>query len=419
MRFSAAFTPGGRAALVGASEVILYDLGPSLERRTFAGHTWFVPAVGFSADGRLAVSGSWDGTIRIWDVPGGHELRKYDEGMKHEMHGAAISPDGRFAVSLCGGQRTVTLYDVAAGKVARTLASKQDQLPDVSHAMFSPDGRRVACQSGQQTWVWEVPEGKLLKKLEGAPLTFSLDGRQAVTGGKSITLWNADFSKLRSFPTPPDQPASEVAFAPDGQSVLVGGSTLAMLNLNDGALRQFDLRAGAGDTTGPLAFSSDAQFALSCHGTIKLWDVSSGRLLRTLNVHNGQAESAVFSPDGRAILSGGQDGAVQLCDFSRPAMYRSFEPRLAAMKQALGKNPSDAAALATLGEWYSFRGAWPWAAAALDAARSGGAPIHAQMLGQCYWQLAQFDEAAQEFNAALASTRMNGRSSTSVCACRR
>ena len=66
-------TPDGRLAVSGSEDrtVKVWDLMSGTERATLAGHTGSVDAVAMAPDGRLAVSGSEDRTLRIWDLKRG------------------------------------------------------------------------------------------------------------------------------------------------------------------------------------------------------------------------------------------------------------------------------------------------------------------------------------------------------------
>ena len=66
--------------------------------KIFKGHTKGVTSIAFSPDGRYLISGSSDKTLKLWDFPGGREIRTFD-GHKYSIDALAITPEGRFVVS--------------------------------------------------------------------------------------------------------------------------------------------------------------------------------------------------------------------------------------------------------------------------------------------------------------------------------
>src|SRR5439155_6341691 len=93
------------------------------EIRRFLGHKDSVVAVAFSPNGRSALSGSWDGTVRLWDLETGKELRRFT-GHSGAVDSVALSPDGRRALS-GGNDRTVRLWEVETGKELRRFAGHE------------------------------------------------------------------------------------------------------------------------------------------------------------------------------------------------------------------------------------------------------------------------------------------------------
>ncbi|MCY3019106.1 MAG: hypothetical protein NTW87_08775 [Planctomycetota bacterium] len=81
-----------------------------------------------------------------------------------------------------------------------------------------------------------------------------------------------------------------------------------------------ELRTFSGHTDGvfSVAFSPDGKLALSgsWDKTLKLWEVATGRELRTFSGHDGQVMSVAFSPDGKAALSG--SWRARAADIQRP-----------------------------------------------------------------------------------------------------
>ena len=77
------------------------------------GHNFWVSAVAISADGKFAVSGSWDKTLKVWDLAGRQQLRELAGHASVEA--VAIAPDGQFAVS-ASDDKTLKVWDLALGK---------------------------------------------------------------------------------------------------------------------------------------------------------------------------------------------------------------------------------------------------------------------------------------------------------------
>jgi WD40 repeat protein len=112
-----AFSPDGRRALSGSYDntLKLWDLETGLVLRTLQGHTSGVRAVAFSPDGRRALSGSDDYTLKLWDLETGLVLRTL-EGHTSGVRAVALSPDGRRALS-GSHDNTLKLWDLGTGKI--------------------------------------------------------------------------------------------------------------------------------------------------------------------------------------------------------------------------------------------------------------------------------------------------------------
>jgi len=290
--------------------------------------TW---SVAFSPDGRTVLSGSLDGTLKLWDIATGKELRKFP-GHASGVIGVAFSPDGHTAVS-GGYDRALKRWDIATGKELGTVTVQSSSM---LHMALSPNGQMALCAGDDGVMrLIDVATGTELRRFSGHPggmesVAFSLDGRTALSGNDNpvgaLTLWDiATGKELRTF-SGHSHLVISVAFSPDGRTALSGSGdkTLKLWDIATGKeIRTF---SGHTDTVESVAFSPDGGTALSSSDddTLKLWDIATGMELRTFSGHSGFVHSAVFSPDGRMAFSGSNDKTLKLWDLSAGKEVRTF-----------------------------------------------------------------------------------------------
>ena len=131
---------------------------------------------------------------------------------------------------------------------------------------------------------------------------------------------------------------------------------------------------------------------------LQAWDLSEGRSLVNLRVAYGGASPRGFSDDGYEAVVGSEVWRI-----GRYRSYVEFAETVPAAKRALARNPTDRDALKTLGRWFHFRGDWSWALEFLDRAAKAGADIDPILVGQCAWQLGQWQRADAAFTEYAAS----------------
>jgi WD40 repeat protein len=308
---SVAFSPDGRTLVSGSwdNTIKVWDVNSGTELRTLAGGTEKVNSVAFNHDGRTVASGSFDNTIKLWDVVSGRELRTLS-GHANPVRSVAFSPDGRTLAS--GGERhnAIEIFDVASGRELRTLAGH------VEAVAFSPDGRTLASGGDidGSIKIFDLASGQVLRILAGhtswvEAVAFSLDGRTLASGSndKTIKLWDvASGRELRTFAGHRNSVKS-VAFSPDGRTLASGSDSIKLWDAASG--RELHSLAVQIGPVWSVAFSPDGRTLASGSDSIKLWDAASGRELRTLAGHTDRVRSVALSPDGRTLASGGNRGS--------------------------------------------------------------------------------------------------------------
>jgi WD40 repeat protein len=301
--------------------------------RTMDGHSGDVLSVAFSPDGVGVVSGSLDGTLRLWDVVSGAHLCTLEGNFSlldcNLVYTAAFSPDGTRIMS--GWDNTLRLWDAISGIHLNTLHGHSELVQSVA---FSPDGTRVVSGSWDNTLrLWDAVSGAHLNTIEGhsssvTSVAFSPDGTHVVSGSwdRTLRLWDVSGAHLSTLEGHSSK-VSAVAFSPDGARVVSGSwdSTLRLWDAVSGA--HVHTLEGHSNAVSSVAFSPDSTRILSgsWDHTLRLWDAVNGAHLNTLTGHFDWVNSVAFSPDSMCVLSASNDNTLRLWEAVSSAHHNTFE----------------------------------------------------------------------------------------------
>ncbi|MFD3482260.1 NACHT and WD repeat domain-containing protein [Streptomyces sp. NPDC058665] len=305
-----ALAPDGRTLVTGSFDntVRLWDISdmtrPRPRGEPLTGFADGVCALAFSPDGRTLATGSHDSSVRLWDLsesgrpePLGPPLPGYEQAAG--VHTLAFSPDGRVlatgsypAVRVVGGDPGLRLWDVSNRADPELLGRSAEGAMDVDHLAFTPDGRRLVTSPGGMGFrVWDIADPKRPEILGSAP-----KGHERMV--------------------------SALVVSPDGRTVVTGSS--------DKTLRVWDISkperiAPRGQPVTDLAhgieslaFADDglSVAAASDDASVQLWNLSDPTapvpLGAPLAGHTGNAGVLVFAPDGRTLIAGDQARTVRM-----------------------------------------------------------------------------------------------------------
>jgi WD40 repeat protein len=325
------FAPDGRHLAVGdyAGQVTLWDTQTGEKTATFDKHNHPVLCLGFSPDGKLLAAGGGDeaaptwsqllnGELRLWNVADGRLLgqcaavRSMLQDVHFNAQGTLIA-----AATLEG---TVVLWDVNRLEGGRIL---RGHTGPVNAVRWLPDGRYLA-SSGDDGLVrlWDVGReqgNRVYKGHQGAvtALAASPDGRVLASAGRDATiqLWDPSVDPLRTMISDFPWAIGKVAFSADGRWLVV--SDYHQVTLCD--TKRFDKRHVLSidhwlfDTDvspdGRLIATAGNQGTDGREpGIVKLWDVESGEVERTVDPGMHSAQTVAFSSDGQRLACCGRVG---------------------------------------------------------------------------------------------------------------
>jgi len=288
--------------------------GPVGEIKKFEGHTEEVKSVSMSYDGRYAVSGSIDQTVRVWDLISGKE-EKTLRGHTKQIWGVAFHPNSRQVFS-ASWDATARLWDFKTGQELKRFTHRLD----LNGLNVSRDGLYLitGCDD-HNLYLWNVSSGDEIRKFGGHTGfvycgAFSQDGRLVVSGSvdKTVRVFEIGGKHVRTFEGHTN-PVTAVALSPDSRYVFSAG---------DSVIHQWDIAGGkevrkfeghSGPVQG-MALSQDGRRLVTGGDdkTIRLWDVATGKELHKYQGHTDSVLCVSVSHDGRRAVSGSLDRTVRL-----------------------------------------------------------------------------------------------------------
>jgi len=274
---SIAISADGQTLASGSYDktIKVWDLSTGQEVRTLTGHRDSIRSVAFSASGQIVVSGSYDNTIKVWDLSTSHEVRTLTDH-KESVYSVALSADGKTLIS-GSRDKTIKVWDLSTDQEVRTLKGHRDSVYGVA---LSADGLTVVSASWDKTIkVWDLSTGREMHTFKGH--------RDSV---------------------------NNIALSTDGQIVVSGSydKTIKVWDLSTG--REVRTLKGHRDPVYSVAISGDGRTLVSGSGdkTIKLWNLSTGREMRTLTGHNDLVYCVAISADGLTLVSGSGDKTIKV-----------------------------------------------------------------------------------------------------------
>jgi WD40 repeat protein len=296
--------------------------------------------VAFSPDGTMLASGCEDGNVRLWRTDTREPIGQPLSCGGQPVQSIAFSPDGQTLAAGGGWEGKLLLWNVAKGGVSPDAPRSLNGPRSLNRLAFSPRSDVIAAGYGDDTVIlWNVATQKRIgRALRGHggwvnAVAFHPDGDRLVSASDDMTLMVWNLAPLVRAPGDVDS----VAFAPDGTRLAGSGCwrkegkqcAESAIRFWDTATRQQigpTLRTN-GAPISSIAFSTDGNVLASggcakpeedyCHeGEVRFWDVRTGEQLGApLSHHRERVWGLAFAPDGKTLVSGGNDSVIGLWDW--------------------------------------------------------------------------------------------------------
>lgn len=295
----------------------IWDLETGKEIRRIDAHEGSVQGIAMAKDGTVASAGT-DGTVRLWNLETGEQLACLEGHAKLEPRGfVAFSPDGNGLVSESEKDHTMRLWTRGRGGDWDLGGELEGHTDTVTHARWLADGRRIASVSYDGTLrIWDATareaqrtyptKGQLcgVAELEGA--------RYLATGGEEIRQWDLVLADQSDPAEGHDLSVNSVRFSHNGARLFSGGE--------DGTVREWDIESGrqrrcidVTTTTTSVAFSANDErlYVGQFDRPIRALDVEAGSEVLPLLGHDA-AVSFIVPLDDEHMASTGWDGTVRI-----------------------------------------------------------------------------------------------------------
>jgi len=298
-----------------------------------AGDPWiFYLADDFSADGRFFFSSHADGSIAVYDLPSGRELRRLPGS--HPCNHLILDPAGNRLACASRHDARVDILDVVSGRSLLTVSNP----PGVSAVAWSSDGRWLAAAGLDfRIGVWDSASGRQLGVLAGhssliTSIVFNHAGDRLASSGYDdvVRLWDVDSGRqIAGYPGG----GRDLQFSPDDRQLL-GWQDISHF----GSLAVADSREcrllgvpRAHDFLSVPAFSSDGGLlAVVADDEVGFWDAGTGAKIGAFPLKAGDA--VCFTRDGKSLitvdrLAGVRQRTVEQVDGATSSTWRLGRPR--------------------------------------------------------------------------------------------
>ena len=320
--------------------IFIWDIETGRPIREFEGHTWEVYYLKYSSDGRYLASGSWDQTIKIWDVVSDRCIKTFD--CTGNIYSLVYSSDNKYLTVKFSHEYEegkteyiVQVWDVENNLCTKILKEEENQIPDfintiktnvssINSIFYSPNGDHIVLgDMDRKVKIFDVRTGKMIKNLTGHrsgvySVTYSSDGKYIASGSgwlmeentydSTIKIWDVDNEKcIKTFECGTNGVGS-IAYRHDGKYIASAPYSLQIWEVKNekciGVLREY-LKDDYDYEKYVLYSHNDKYLAVGLDkGLVSIWDGNTNNFIKTLTTGSERSQilsSLAFSPDDKYL----------------------------------------------------------------------------------------------------------------------
>ncbi|MBN2443247.1 MAG: caspase family protein [Spirochaetales bacterium] len=308
------------------------------------GHSASITSLCFSHNGNYILSGSYDGTVKLWHTKTGKLIRTFGTSEKNRVMTAVFSPDDSSIAAGCMGSAVIELWNLETGE--RNGRFLTDSTGTIFTLAYSRDGRYLA--AGGDAWgggrgitVFEIPTGKKISSFETdvfymEKLIFDTTGNLLYSAGEyrgpeesrfRAIQWDIKTGKnLKTLHISSDR----VSFTPDGLYMLSleYGGALTMTDMK--TMKQYKSTRFTSMEDLLFTFSPDYAYTVIYDLELKIMDFTTGKRLHSLQQGSFLKNTIAISPDSTQIISGGDDfnPHITMWDLKTGHLLRRFSGQI-------------------------------------------------------------------------------------------